>query len=364
MKPEIIVIGAGPAGLSAGEAAARHGAAVLILDRNSTCGGQLNKQTHMFFGSREQYASHRGLEIAAILEKKIGVLPNCTLALETWVLGIYEDGALLVENRGRVRALKAPKIIAATGAAENPLAFPGCDLPGIYGAGAVQTLMNIYGVRPGNRAVMVGAGNIGLIISYQLLQAGARVEAVVEASERIGGYLVHASKIRRAGVPILTSTTVKEARGEECLTGVILERLDENMRPVAGSERHVEADLLCLAVGLSPLAEILWQAGCRMTYLPQLGGHVPLRNRRMATSNPAVYVAGDVAGIGEASLAMMQGRIAGLSAAEDLGYGGRELEREREETRRAWEELLQGEVSRKLYEGVAELEKRECLQEC
>ena len=355
---ELAVIGAGPAGLAAAAAAARCGAEVLILDRNPRGGGQLIKQTHLFFGSREQYASCRGIEIASLLEQKVREQRRCTLSLETWALGLYEEGTLLVDKQGKVKTLRAGKFILATGAMENPLAFPGCDLPGVYGAGAVQTLMNVYGVKPGHRALMVGAGNIGLIVAYQLLQAGVEVAAVVEAAPAISGYLVHASKIRRWGVPIETSVTVKEAHGSTSLDGVTLHRLDGHGRPAAGSERRMEVDLLCLAVGLSPLVDLLYQAGCSMVYIPQLGGFVPCRDRYMSTSCPAIYVAGDVAGIGEAGIAMEQGRLAGLTAALDLGYGGGSLLREREEAREALEQLVAGEVSRKVREGMLAVEEK------
>ena len=90
--------------------------------------------------------------------------------------------------------------------------FPGNDLPGVYGAGAVQTLMNMYGVRPGKSVLMIGSGNIGLIVSYQLMQAGVKVKALVEALPHIGGYAVHASKIRRLGIPILKTCALKGIR--------------------------------------------------------------------------------------------------------------------------------------------------------
>jgi sarcosine oxidase subunit alpha len=220
--------------------------------------------------------------------------------------------------------------------------------------------MNVYGVKPGRRAVMVGAGNIGLIISYQLRQAGVEVAAVVEAAPTIGGYAVHASKIRRLGIPILTSHSVKEAHGSRELEGVTVWKLDENQRGVEGTERRFEADVLCLAVGLSPLAELLWQAGCRMIYVPELGGHVPWRDEDQQTSVPGLYVAGDASGVEEASSAMLSGRIAGLAAAASLGLGpdraeadGRELI---DQARAELEALRRGPPGDKIRRGLARLE--------
>ncbi len=212
-------------------------------------------------------------------------------------------------------------IFRATGAQENTLMFPNCDLPGIYGAGAVQTLMNVHGVLPGKRIAMLGAGNIGVIVSYQLLQAGVEVPAIIEAAPEIGAYHVHASKVRRMRVPIYTSHTVISAHGSGALEKITMAELDGSWQPVPGTEIELDLDVLCIAIGLTPLTEILFQAGCEMAYIPELGGHVPRRSAALETSVSNIFVAGDVSGIEEASAAMVEGTIAGLTAALNLGYG-------------------------------------------
>lgn len=353
MKTDIAVIGGGPAGLSAAAWAASSGARVTLIDRNAVLGGQLVKQTHMFFGSTKQHASVRGFDIAALLQGELERFRGrIDILTDSTALGLYEDGVLTVENERRYLKIKPSAIIAATGASEKFLAFPNNDLPGICGAGAVQTLMNQYGVLPGKSAVMVGAGNIGLIVSYQLMQAGVKVKAVIDAAPRIGGYLVHAAKIRRAGVPILTSTTVLHAHGGRELERVTLAALDENMQPVPGSEFEIETDVLCIAVGLTPLAELLWQIGCEMRYVPELGGHVPLRNGEYETTVKNVYVAGDVAGIEEASSAMVEGRLAGLCAAKNLGLRTEAFEAERADCLRQLQTLRSGPSGEKILKGL------------
>ncbi|MCL6451089.1 MAG: FAD-dependent oxidoreductase [Acetobacteraceae bacterium] len=316
---DVAVVGAGPAGLSAAIAAAEHGAGVVVFDREDRPGGQLNKQTHRFFGSEREHAGTRGLYIARMLSERARALPSLELELGATVLGYYPDRVLLVEQGDRLIKCRARTVVFATGAAERMIPFPNNDLPGIYGAGAVQTLMNLYGVRPGRRVLMVGSGNIGLIVSYQLLQAGVEVAAVVEALPRIGGYLVHASKVRRAGVSILTSATVKEAHGSECLEAATVWRLGPDLVPLPGTEQRLEVDVMCLAVGLMPLGELLWQAGCEMRYVPELGGHAPVRDGWLETTVPGLFVAGDAAGVEEASSAMLSGRLAGLGAVRRLG---------------------------------------------
>ena len=166
---------------------------------------------------------------------------------------------------------------------------------------------------------MVGAGNVGLIVSYQLLQAGVEVAAVVEALPEFGGYHVHAAKIRRLGVPILTRHTVVRALGEERVEGAVIARVDERFEPIPGTERELEVDLVCLAIGLTPSTRLLEQAGAGMAYVAELGGRVPLHDERMETTVAGIYVAGDCAGIGEASTAILEGRLAALAVLERMG---------------------------------------------
>ncbi|WP_422446195.1 NAD(P)/FAD-dependent oxidoreductase [Thermoanaerobacterium sp. DL9XJH110] len=333
---EIAVIGAGPAGLSCAVEAARAGARVTVLDENLKPGGQLFKQIHKFFGSREHQAGIRGFRIGEKLLQEAGKL-GVEVLLSASVYGIYEDRLIAYIKDGRDHTLKAKKIVIATGASENALAFPGCTLPGVMGAGAAQTMINVHRVLPGEKILMVGSGNVGLIVSYQLMQAGADVAALIEAAPKIGGYGVHAAKIRRAGVPIYTSTTIKEVLGEEKVEGVVTVSLDESWKPVEGSEREFKVDTVCLAVGLSPLTELAWMAGCEFTFIPALGGHVPVHDRNMETTVPGIYVAGDITGVEEASSAMEEGRLAGVACAESLGYCDRK--RALELKREIWERL-------------------------
>ena len=316
---DLLVVGAGPAGLSAALAAGKLGADVLVLERDHQPGGQLVKQTHMFFGSEKQYAAYRGFEIADILLDSISALSSVKLQFKATVLAAYDDGVWTAEANGKYIKIMPKAVVISAGASEKSLLFPGNDLPGIYGAGAVQTLMNQYGIKPANRVMMLGAGNIGLIVSYQLLQAGVDVAAVVEGSPTIGGYLVHASKLRRMGVPILTSHTIKNAQGVESLESVTLWAIDEKWQGIPGTEVTYPVDALCISAGLSPLAELYWQAGCKMLFVPELGGYVPCRDKYMATSVDGIFAAGDAAGVEEASSAMVEGQLAGLSAAGYLG---------------------------------------------
>lgn len=322
LETEILVIGGGAAGLSAAAEAAAAGARVMIMESDLHLGGQLVKQTHKFFGSKDEYAGTRGFKIADILLKEMEACKdNIEVHTNTTVTGYYSEDDTFTAMRGEDEffTIKAQRAIVATGAQERLIPFVNNDLPGVYGAGAVQTLMNVYGVVPGKRVLMVGAGNIGLIVSYQLMQAGVEVAAIVEAAPKVGGYWVHAAKVRRMGVPILLRHSIKRALGEETITGAMITELNERFEPV-GEESKIDCDVICIAVGLTPTTELLSQAGCEMMYVPELCGNVARRDSSMQTSNPKFFTAGDASGIEEASAAMVEGRIAGLSALKSLGY--------------------------------------------
>ena len=317
-ETDIAVIGAGSAGLSAACQAAAAGAKVLVIDENHLPGGQLFKQIHKFFGSRAHQAGTRGYMIGRKLLKRVEE-SGSEVWLDTVVYGMQKDCSLGVIRNGEHWVVKARKVIVATGAKENYMAFPGSTLPGVMGAGAAQTMINVNRVLPGERILMLGSGNVGLIVSYQLMQAGAEVVALVEGAPLIGGYGVHAAKIRRAGVPIYLSHTIRRVLGKDQVEGVEIVEVDSRWNPVPGTEKHFDVDTVCLAVGLNPMTELLFMAGCTFDHFASFGGHVPLHDENMETTIPGLYAAGDVTGVEEASSAMEEGNLAGVAAAEALG---------------------------------------------
>ncbi len=315
----MICVGAGPAGLAAAMEAARNGVDVVVFDENDRPGGQLFKQIHKFFGSEEHRAKERGFNIGySFLEeaRELGV----EVSLNSVVLGIYENRAMNVMRQGRIEQVRAEMVLVATGASENMIPFPGWTLPGVIGAGAAQTIANIHGIKPGQNLLMVGSGNVGLVVAYQMLQAGCQVAAVIDAAPRIGGYGVHAAKLSRFGVPFFMSHTIKEAHGSERLEGATIIQVDEAWKPIAGTERRFELDTVCIAVGLNPMTQLLQMAGCQMAHVPPLGGRIPAHDLNQETSIGGIYIAGDASGIEEASTAIIEGRIAGLAISHRLGY--------------------------------------------
>ncbi len=322
---EVVIIGAGPAGLKAAKSLLDTGAHVTLIDRNKKLGGQLTKQTHKFFGSEKQFASYRGIDILELLVQDLGRFgERLEILNETSVVGLYKDKVLSCVKHDRYFKVKAKRIIMATGASEKHLPFENNDLPGIYAAGAVQTLMNEYGVKPGHKVLMVGSGNIGLIVSYQLMQAGVEVVALVEAASNISGYLVHASKIKRLGVDILTRTTIKKAEGTDQVEKVVIWEVDDAWQGIKRTEKTLLVDTVCISVGLAPLTELLMQVGAEVKYVRELGGNVPVVNKHYETTVKGVYACGDALGIEEASSAMVEGALTGIHVAEDLGYTSNE----------------------------------------
>lgn len=355
-KVDFVIIGGGPAGLSAAHKAAEAGLSSVVIERDDKVGGQLVKQTHMFFGSKKQYAKTRGIDIANILidhckahDDLIEIMTNTT------VTGLYDDYVLTLLTDDVYHKIEAKAILVASGASEKFMLFENNDLPGIYGAGAVQTLMNVYGVLPGEEVVMVGSGNIGLIVSYQLLQAGVRVKMVIEAASQIGGYKVHASKIKRLGVDILTSHTVKRAIGDDTLQKVEIVEVDDQWNMIEGTEKIIECDALCISVGLSPLSTILGMLPVKMKYVGKLGGNVPVIDHHHETTMNNIFVAGDVCGVEEASSAIVEGSLAGLFIANRLGYKHPEYEKEMNDLIQQLENLRSGPFGVKTVEGLREL---------
>ncbi len=321
---DICIIGAGPAGLGCAVTAAGAGAKVNVVDEHHLPGGQLFKQIHKFFGSGAYRAGVRGYDIGKQLLGEAEAL-GVTVLLGTPAWGIFPSGEdsspidVGVIHGGTSRRIRSRSVLLATGATERTLPFPGSTLPGVMTAGAAQTLMHVNRVRPGNRVVMVGSGNIGLIVTYQLLQAGVEVVAVVEAAKHVGGYAVHANKIRSAGVPILTGHTITRAEGKTVVEGVTLARVDERRKPVPGTERQVAVDTVCLAVGLAPRIELARLVAERLHFDARLGGFIPVHSAAMEIGR-GIYVAGDAAGIEEANTAQEEGVLAGLVMAHALGH--------------------------------------------
>jgi len=299
ISTDLLVIGAGPSGLGAAIEAAGAGLDVLVVDDKEAPGGKLLLQTHSFFGSvNECYAGTRGLDIACILSAEAEKCSNIMISTKTMAVGVYGDGKIGVLQDNVYKLIKPKSLLIAAGAREKALVFPGCDLPGVYGAGAFQTLLNRDLVVPSRKLFIVGGGNVGIIAGYHALQAGIEVVGLVEGLPEVGGYHVHADKLRRLGVPIHTSTTVVSANGKDAVESVTVAEVDRNWKIVPGTYRAYPCDTLLIAVGLSSINELHLMA------------------KKFGIDS---YVAGDAEEIAEASAAMFSGRVAGRRIAREHG---------------------------------------------
>lgn len=301
IKIPVLILGGGPAGLSAAGELGILGVNTLLVDDKSLLGGKLVLQTHRFFGSTQAvYAGTRGIEIATKLDHLVGSLDTVDVWLETTAVAIYEEKTvgLWRADLEEYVLVKPEVLLVATGARERSLPFKGNTLPGIYGAGAFQTLVNRDLVRPADRLLIIGGGNVGLIAGYHALQAGINVVALVEAMPKCGGYKVHEDKLARFDVPILTSHTILEAIGKDHVQRVVISEVDPAFKPIPGTEQELVCDCVLIAVGLDPVDEFIHKA--HEVGLP-------------------VYAAGDAEEIAEASSAMFAGKIKGLEIAEHLG---------------------------------------------
>jgi len=296
---DVLIIGGGPAGLSAAIELGKLGVRTLLVDDKDRLGGKLVLQTHKFFGSVEDsYAGTRGFEIGHLLATELSRLPSVEVWLNTTAVAVFSDRMVGVVRAGRYVAVRPAKLMVATGAREKMLSFPGNTLPGVYGAGAFQTLVNRDLVKSSERVLIVGGGNVGLIAGYHAIQAGITVVALIEALPQVGGYKVHADKLQRLGMPIYTRHTIVCAAGTERVESAAVAELDDRWNVIPGTQKNLAVDTVLIAVGLAEVNEFYLKA-------KQFGMDV--------------FHAGDAQEIAEASAAMFTGKIEGLKIAKSLG---------------------------------------------
>ncbi|MFS1512870.1 NAD(P)/FAD-dependent oxidoreductase [Chengkuizengella sp. SCS-71B] len=351
---DVIIVGAGPAGLSAANVCAKNGLKVKVIDEFMKAGGRLLGQLHeepdgTWWNGMEEAKKLNDEAQQLKVEVECGVsVYNIKKLNKSWkvytTIGDFQTKALLL----------------ATGAAEIPIPIPGWTLPGVMSIGAAQVMTNVHRVKVGNRGIIVGINILSSAISRELQLAGIEVSSMYlpginiangdhgnplitmrsmlkAASLAPSKFIRFGSKLMKYeflhslalkfypkggmkvwGIPVHLRKAVIEIVGDKQVEGVRVAHVDMKGEPILSSEEFVPADFVCIAGGLYPLVELAAITGCPFQYVSELGGHVPVHSEKMKTPLEGLYVAGNITGIENAKIAMNQGTVAGYSVVQDL----------------------------------------------
>ena len=301
-KTTVAIIGAGPAGLACREKLNELGIDNLVIDNNGKIGGQFNMQTHQFFffEKEKKFGGMRGFDIAKTLagDNHDGILLNNT------VWDLLEGKRIAIKNieTQEIGYVDAQHLVVATGAVPFMPSFENDDVPGVYTAAVFQKMMNQEHTLLGKRVLTVGAGNIGYLTSYQGMQAGATIKAIIEAMPHEGGFPVQANRVRRLGIPIMTGYTLVRAipnADRTGVTGAVIAKC-ENFKAIPGTEQVIDdIDIINICTGLVPDDQIL--------------------TKGKSVFGLNTYGVGDAVRIGEGTSAVLRGKQAAYEVAQNLG---------------------------------------------
>jgi len=314
---DVLVIGSGPAGMAAAIQAKESGSKrVLLVERAEELGGLLSQCIHNGFGLIYFNEDMTGPEygqrfVEKVMDSKIEVL------LETMVLRLAADRKVTLCNKYGIKTLAPESIVLAMGCRERTresIVIPGYRPAGIFTAGTAQRWVNIEGYLPGREIVILGSGDVGMIMARRLTLEGAEVKAVVEILPYIGGLIRNEVQcLYDFNIPVLVEHTVVNIHGIQRVNGVTVARVDQNRNPVPETEKFIECDTLLLSVGLIPENELSYMAGVILN--PVTGG--PMVNERMETNVPGIFAAGNCVHVNDlVDYVSVEGEKAGQNAAE------------------------------------------------
>ena len=294
VKHDIVIVGGGPAGMAAAVAAFDSGIKdVVILDREEEPGGILRQCVHNGFGLHKLGQELTGPEYAAVYADMVAQR-GIKVYRETTVLKVGADRVVTATNRDGILKIEAGAVVLAMGCRERSrgaLKIPGTRPSGIYSAGTAQKLINCKGYMVGKKAVILGSGDIGLIMARRMSLQGAKVEAVCELMPYSGGLTRNIVQcLEDYDIPLYLSTTVAEIHGRKRLEGVTIAQVDENRVPIESTKRYIECDTLLLSCGLIPENELTREAGISLDRITS--GAVVDQNRQ--TDVPGIFACGNV----------------------------------------------------------------------
>ncbi|WP_085522707.1 NAD(P)/FAD-dependent oxidoreductase [Tuberibacillus sp. Marseille-P3662] len=355
---DVIIIGAGPAGLSAAITCAQEGLHVLVIDEYMKPGGRLLGQLY----EEPDGSWWNGIkESDRLYQQAMNLGVHVQLNTPVYNIEQYNSQWTIYTDQD---AHSTKHLLLATGAAESPVPVPGWTLPGVMSVGAAQVMTNVQRVKPGNKGVIIGVNALSAVIASELQMADVDVAALTlpkmnqltkraaepkavmndllhvahmapSAMLRFGSKLMKSDLMKQLGItfypkngfkmwgiPIQLRKAVVEIHGEQQVEGVKLAHVRPNGDIVPGTEESISCDFVCIAGGLYPLTELAAVAGCPFYLIDELGGYVPLHNNRMETTLDGLYVAGNITGIEGAKVAIAQGAAAGLAIAANHGISG------------------------------------------
>jgi NADPH-dependent 2,4-dienoyl-CoA reductase/sulfur reductase-like enzyme len=334
-RRDVLIVGAGPAGMAAAITLALAGLSPMVLDENQDVGGQIFRRPPVPLrdvAGSVSTPSRAELDLRREFDKLRGRIELCVNA-KVW--GIFPEKRVAVLANGSTRMIDARHVVLATGAYEYVPPFPGWTLPGVMTAGGAQQLVKAMHVLPGKRALVVGTGPFLLVVAGHLHDAGVEVAGIVDPVRRIemtrvaGALLAQwgllreavalVRKVQRAGIPRYRGSVILEAKGDEQVAEVLIAPCDKVWYPDRARARSIAVDTVCVGYGFVPRIQLAQLAGCRMEFVDPLGGWVPQVNEHLETTVPGLWVAGDGAGVAGAVVAQLEGRLVGLEVACRLG---------------------------------------------
>lgn len=348
METDLLIVGAGPAGMNAAITADKAGARVILADESFSLGGQLKQQSQHFTRLPRNVEKDRGTALGDDLIKQLEATKVKVLEKHT-MIGSYLNENIGVTDGEKTFEIQSHKNIIAPGAAEEAKVFPGWTMPGVMTAGAAQILINRERVLPGKHAIMIGSDDFSLEVTRQLQACGVTIKAIVEEKEHI---LSSNSELRGdvKDVPVYLNSLIESVTGKGEVEQVVIRTPDWL--------QEVDADLICVSNGFTPIIEPFEILNCNLVYYKELGGWLPEYNANFQTSNPSCYIAGNAAGITSIGPILLTGEIAAVGALEELGF----IEQKEAEVqkKKLWKQFseLEREANEKTFQARSELIER------